>query len=188
MRERTVTIDLVKANVFALVILLLAAIVFGGLFLLIWGRRWDEVQMLHSGSVWGGLIFFAILLLGIVVHEFIHGVTWACFAKRGFKSISYGVLWKYLTPYTHCDEPMHIRPYQLACLMPCFLLGIVPSIVSLFTGSIPWLVFGLIFIAAAAGDIWMTWLLMKENPRSMVLDHPSEAGFYIYDEEESGMQ
>ena len=38
-----------------------------------------------------------------------------------------------------------------------------------------------LFIAAAAGDIWMTWLLTKENPKSMVLDHPSEAGFYIID-------
>ena len=39
------------------------------------------------------------------------------------------------------------------------------------------------FIAAAAGDIWMTWLLTKENPKSLVLDHPSEAGFYIIDED-----
>ena len=30
-------------------------------------------------------------------------------------------------------------------------------------------------------SIWMTWLLTKENPKSMVLDHPSEAGFYIID-------
>jgi hypothetical protein len=49
------------------------------------------------------------------------------------------------------------------------------------------LFFGLLYIAAAAGDIWMAWLLQKENPQSTVLDHPSEAGFYIYDEEESEM-
>ena len=29
----------------------------------------------------------------------------------------------------------------------------------------------------------MTWLLTKENPKSLVLDHPSEAGFYIINEE-----
>ena len=144
MRERKVTINLVKANVFGIVVFLVAAIVFGGLFLLIWGHRLDEIHMLPEGSAWSGIAFVAILMLGIVVHELIHGATWACFAKRGFKSISYGVIWKYLTPYAHCDEPMHIRPYQLACLMPCFLLGIVPSIVSLFTGSFPWLFFGLL--------------------------------------------
>lgn len=188
MRERKVTINLVKANVFGIVVFLVAAIVFGGLFLLIWGHRLDEIHMLPEGSAWSGIAFVAILMLGMVVHELIHGATWACFAKRGFKSISYGVIWKYLTPYAHCDEPMHIRPYQLACLMPCFLLGIVPSVVSLFTGSFPWLFFGLLYIAAAAGDIWMAWLLQKENPQSTVLDHPSEAGFYIYDEEESEMK
>lgn len=50
-------------------------------------------------------------------------------------------------------------------------------------GSLPMLAWGIFFIAAAAGDIWMTWLLTKENPKSLVLDHPSEAGFYIIDEE-----
>ena len=179
MRERKVTIDLVKANVFALVILLLSAVVFGGLFLLIWAGRWDEVKMMPSDFVGEGLVYLAILVLGIVVHEFIHGATWACFAKRGLRSISYGVMWKYLTPYAHCDEPMHIRPYQLACLMPCFLLGVVPSVVSLFIGNVPCLLFGVLYIAAAAGDIWMAWLLQKEDKESMVLDHPTEAGFYI---------
>jgi len=52
----------------------------------------------------------------------------------------------------------------------------------------PLLVWGIFFIAAAAGDIWMTWLLTKENPKSMVLDHPSEAGFYIIDEDTDDKQ
>jgi hypothetical protein len=66
-------------------------------------------------------------------------------------------------------------------MMPCVILGIIPSIVAMFIGNLPLLAWGIFFIAAAAGDIWMTWLLRKENPKSMVLDHPSEAGFYIID-------
>ena len=42
-----------------------------------------------------------------------------------------------------------------------------------------WLLFGLIFFAAAAGDIWMTWLMLKEPKDALFLDHPSEAGFYV---------
>jgi len=118
-----------------------------------------------------------------VVHELIHGLTWACFAKSGWKSISFGVMWKLLTPYCHCDEPMHIPGYMAGAMMPCFILGVIPAIVALFIGSLPMLAWGIFFIAAAAGDIWMTWLLTKENPKSFVLDHPSEAGFYIIDEE-----
>ena len=63
--------------------------------------------------------------------------------------------------------------------MPCIVLGVLPAIVALFIGSLPLLAWGIFFIAAAAGDIWMTWLLTKEDRHSLVLDHPSEAGFYI---------
>ena len=111
----------------------------------------------------------------------IHGLTWACFAKNGWKSISFGVWWKVLTPYCHCNEPMPIPNYMIAAMMPCIVLGVIPAVVALFIGSLPMLAWGIFFIAAAAGDIWMTWLLTKENPKSMVLDHPSEAGFYIID-------
>ena len=66
--------------------------------------------------------------------------------------------------------------------MPFVVLGVIPSVAGLVIGSLPLIIFGVLFIAAAAGDIWMAWLLTKENPRSMVLDHPSEAGFYVFDE------
>ena len=57
----------------------------------------------------------------------------------------------------------------------------IVAFVAMFIGNLPLLAWGLFFIAAAAGDIWMTWLLTKEDSKSMVLDHPTEAGFYIID-------
>ena len=41
----------------------------------------------------------------------------------------------------------------------------------------------IIFIAAAAGDIMIVWKLRKENRDNMILDHPSEAGYLVYEEE-----
>ena len=105
--------------------------------------------------------------MGIVVHELIHGLTWSFFAKSGWKSICFGV---------------NIPGYMAGAMMPCVILGVIPSVFALFVGSLPLLAWGVFFIAATAGDIWMTWLLTKENPKSLVLDHPSEAGFYIIDE------
>ena len=180
--RRKVAIDLIKANIFAVVIMCVVGIVLTALFFLIWQDRRPIRELLGTAPTW--IVLFVAAVVGIVVHELIHGITWACFARRGWKSISFGIIWKYLTPYCHCDEPMHIRPYQLACLMPCFVVGVIPSIIALFIGSLPLLFWGIFFIAAAAGDIWMAWLLTKENPESLVLDHPSEAGFYIYDKEE----
>ncbi len=178
--RRKVAIDLMKANIFAVVIMCVVGIVLVALFFLIWHDRRPISGLLGNMST--NIVLFLGLIVGIAVHELIHGITWACFAQRGWKSISFGIIWKYLTPYCHCDEPMRIRPYQLACLMPGFVLGVIPSVFALFIGNLPLLLWGIFFIAAAAGDIWMAWLLTKENPNSLVLDHPSEAGFYIYDE------
>ena len=89
-----------------------------------------------------------------------------------------------LTPYCHCNEPISLRYYQKAALMPCVLLGIVPTMVAMYISSLWLLALGVFFIAAAAGDLWMAWLLTKEDPRCKVLDHPSEAGFYLYPPED----
>ena len=178
---RKVSIDIVKANIFACVILVVSAIVFLAPFFWIWKDRKTISELLGGFGDWS--ITFLLVLVGIVVHELIHGLTWAFFAKSGWKSISFGVIWKMLTPYCHCDEPMRISGYMTGAMMPCLILGVIPAVVALFVGSLPLLAWGVFFIAAAAGDIWMTWLLTKENPKSLVLDYPSEAGFYIIDEE-----
>ena len=181
-KGRKVSIDIVKANIFACVILVVSTIILLVPFVLIWKDKKPISELIGGMGEW--IIAFLLMFVGIVVHELIHGLTWACFAKSGWKSISFGVIWKLLTPYCHCDEPMRIRGYITGAMMPFFILGIIPAVVALFIGSLPMLAWGIFFIAAAAGDIWMTWLLTKEDPNNMVLDHPSEAGFYIIDEEE----
>lgn len=181
-KGRKVSIDIVKANIFACVILVVSTIILLVPFVFIWKDKKPISELIGGMGEW--IIAFLLMFVGIVVHELIHGLTWACFAKSGWKSISFGVIWKLLTPYCHCDEPMRIRGYITGAMMPFFILGIIPAVVALFIGSLPMLAWGIFFIAAAAGDIWMTWLLTKEDPNNMVLDHPSEAGFYIIDEEE----
>ena len=180
--SKKVVIDIVKANVFGVVLMVVSAILFLVPFFLIWKDRKPISTMLveFGDSI---PVLLVLMFVGIVVHELIHGLTWAYFAKNGWKSISFGVMWKMLTPYCHCDEPMSIPGYMCGAMMPCIVLGVIPAVAALFIGSLPLLAWGVFFIAAAGGDIWMTWLLTKENPKSMVLDHPSEAGFYILDEE-----
>ena len=178
-KGRKVAIDLLKANIFAVAIMIVAAIVLIVPFFLIWGGRKPTMELIGSPPQWAIVAMTSIV--GIVLHELMHGITWAFYAPSGWKSISFGFLWKMLTPYCHCDEPMHISGYMMGAMMPCVVLGIIPSIVAMFIGNLPLLAWGVFFISAAAGDIWMTWLLTKENPKSMVLDHPSEAGFYIID-------
>lgn len=184
MKERKETIDIVRANIVSMLIMLVAAVVFYGIYFLVWGfGDADAVDAAIRSLPISGLKFLGAMVVGIVVHELIHGITWACFAKQGFKSIRFGVMWKYLTPYCHCSESLKVRHYAIGGLMPLVVLGIVPAIIAIPLKSLFWLTFGVIFIAAAAGDIMVCWRIRKENPENMILDHPTEAGYLVYEED-----
>lgn len=188
MKERKETISIVTANLVSVGILAVSALIFYGIFFLIWDYgEWSNKEMLiagmdhfRSGSVW----FMAVLVVGIVVHELIHGLTWAMYAKSGFKSISFGVMWKMLTPYCHCSEPLKVSHYAIGALMPLVVLGIIPSVAAICLKSLFWLSIGIFFIAAAAGDIMVAWNLRKEKPGNKILDHPTEAGYLVYEEDD----
>jgi hypothetical protein len=129
---------------------------------------------------YGGIIIIGILILGIIVHELIHGITWAKFADNGFKSIKFGVLWKMLTPYCHCKEPLTVRQYTIGAIAPAIILGFLPAIIAILTGNLGLLIFGIFFTMAAGGDFLIVNMISKENKDDLVQDHPSEAGCYIY--------
>lgn len=179
MREVIISID--KANKVGICIMLVSAVAYALPYFLIWPEQltWNTFE---PESMLRLFLYYVIFLAGIPVHELIHGITFACFAKKGFKAVSYGVIWSKLTPYAHCDEPLAVRQYVAALLMPFLLLGIAPAIAALIIGHFATLVFAIIFTASAAGDLWIAWLIMKEKKNATILDHPSEPGYYVMNE------
>lgn len=186
MKERKETINIVTANVVSIGILLISAIVLYAMFFMVYDSRdWFNEETRDSmvdifGTTY--LKFMVVLVVGIIVHELIHGLTWGLYAKSKFKSISFGVMWKMLTPYCHCSEPLKVPHYAIGALMPLIILGLIPAVVAICLGSLFWLNMSIIFIAAAAGDIMIVWKLRKENRNNMILDHPTEAGYLVYEE------
>jgi hypothetical protein len=183
-KKEKLTIDIVWANVFGVLILIPIGLIFGLPFYLIWRPEIDIKQLLDSvgpqGAILGFMSFLGILIFGVVLHELIHGITWAKFAKEGFKSIKFGILKEMLTPYCHCKEPLSVRQYIIGAVAPAIILGIVPSIIALMIGNIGLLIFGMFFLMAAGGDFLIINLIRKEKSTDLVQDHPSEAGCYIY--------
>ena len=183
-KKEKLTIDLVWANLFGILILIPIALIFGLPFYFIWGHQIDIKQFLVSkGPQEVGLKFlliFGIIISGIILHEFIHGITWAKFAKQGFKSIKFGLLKKMLTPYCHCKEPLSVKDYIIGAIAPAIILGIIPSVIAIIVGNFGLLLFGMFFTMAAAGDFLIINLIRKENSSDLVQDHPSEAGCYIF--------
>lgn len=68
-----VSIDIVKANIFACVILVVSTIVFLVPFFWIWKDRKTISELLGGFGDWS--ITFLLVLVGIVVHELVHGLT-----------------------------------------------------------------------------------------------------------------
>jgi len=185
-KREMLTIDIVKANIFAILMAIPVALIYGIPYVLLWHNRVDVVG--QSSSVFSGanmLVTLASMFIGIVAHELIHGVTWAIHAKRGFRSIRFGIMLKMVTPYCHCKEALQVKHYIIGAITPAIILGLLPAIYGIATGSVGTLLFGGFFTIAAGGDFMIIYLLRNEKMETMVEDHPSEAGCYVYRKTES---
>lgn len=191
-KGRKVSIDVLKINLLGFVSVFAVTFVFALSFFMIWNGKLNLMDKIytfyntHSLTEIGiSIIIVSIMpLVGMVIYMLIQGITWACYAKNGWKSISFGAK-KLLVLYCRSNEPMSVRAYQIGCIMPVMILAVIPTIVSLFVGSILLLVWGIIFISSACQDIWMAWKLNKEDKNALAIDIISddEAGVYILDEE-----
>lgn len=176
--KKELTISAGKANLFSLAFIpLIVAVLIA--FIAVWGDKLKEeltVEQLIASSFWA----LPIIVGGIIVHELIHGITWAFFTKHGFRSIRFGVIWKALTPYCQSKEPLKAWQYRLGAVMPAIVLGFIPIIIAFFNGNPGIMAFGLLFTLAASGDFIILWLLRNTAKGTRVEDHPSKPGCYIY--------
>lgn len=121
---------------------------------------------------------FLLLIPAIVLHELLHGIGWAYFAEGGMKSIKFGFVWKYLTPYCHCTIPLQVKHYKIGAALPLIILGVIPSVAAIISGSGVLLFFGIIMSCAAGGDILGLMMLSRLDNLDWVNDHPSKMGFF----------
>lgn len=129
------------------------------------------------------LIFIVSMFVLIVVHELIHGITWSMFTTKKFKSISFGFIAKYMTPYCTCDEPLKKWQYAIGSLMPTVILGIIPTIIAIINGSVLLFAIGAIMIMSGGGDLTVFLKLMtfKTNKNDVLyIDHPYQVGLVVF--------
>ena len=177
-RRVELTVTIVKANVFAVVLLIPLLIVGIGLFFLLNHDLSGGLGMMNP------ILFLALLFALIVVHELIHGLSWSLFAKHHWKDIEFGFMKQYLTPYCTCGVPLKKGAYIFGALMPLVLLGILPMIAGILTGAFGVLLMGIIMADSAAGDILIVWKILRyrsEAETIVYIDHPTQAGGVIFE-------
>lgn len=176
--EHELTISIVHANIFALVFAVPVFVLGFTLFFM-------KNHFLYINTSLVDLILFMIGLFAVTaVHEFLHGFVWGLYSEHYYKDIEFGLMKQYLTPYCTCTMPLRKGPYIAGALMPLIALGIIPSIASIFIGSYPMLLMGLIMTDAAAGDILIVREILKYKTNAkdvLYLDHPTMGGGIVFE-------
>ncbi len=177
-------ISIGKANLFAL--LLAIPLVVVGVLLFRWANPDMSLAPNLPKELWLTLLYFLGFLLLIVVHELIHGLTWSLFAEHHFKDIDFGLMVESFTPYCTCATPLRKTQYILGALMPCLVLGIIPSVIGILMGWPALLWVGIIMTLSASGDLMITAKVLghkpkKESKEVLVFDHPTQAGSVIFE-------
>ncbi|GAA4406514.1 hypothetical protein GCM10023187_26040 [Nibrella viscosa] len=168
-----------KASFYSLVFALPITLALAAFYATRWGAA--ALKLGFSQTTCSLPTFLVVLFGGVVMHEALHGLTWAFFGRKPLRTIKFGFQWKTLTPYAHSREPLEINAYRLGTGMPGFVLGILPWLMALLTGT-HWLAaFGLFFTLVAGGDMLILWLTRHVKAGRRVADHPTEAGCSVLD-------
>ena len=178
-RRVDLVVDVVQANVMAVVVMLPFLVAAAVLFFAL--NPVGEVYIPLSGmALW--LLAFLVL---VVLHEAIHGLTWGLMAPHGFKAIAFGVIWQMLTPYCTCNDGLKRWQYLLGGLMPTLILGFGLAGLATAQGSL-WL-FSLaeVMILGGGGDFLVVFKMLRHPQKdgAVYYDHPYECGLVVFEPE-----
>ena len=174
------TVSIIKANAFALLIILVVIVV-SAFIIINWKisftKEYFLVHVINFKMIAGIYLF---LFLSIILHELIHAAIFLVFCKNKKNSVKIGFKKELLTPYCYCREKLKLWQYAIGIIGPCIFLGIIPYIIAMFYKNVLILFLGGLNIAAAAGDILILYLLIKYGKiNAWVRDHPIECGFIM---------
>ena len=174
-------IDIVKANIYAIIIMLPFAALIAVPYLLLHGFRAPS----SFGNYLIFLVLFVILMIAeTVLHEAIHGLVWGLLNQEGFSAIEFGLIKEYLTPYCYCASPLSRGQYILGSVMPTIVLGFLQGLLAVITGSSLLFYLSLVLMIGGGGDFLIIFrlLLYRKKKRLLILmDHPTELGSVLFE-------
>ena len=190
--KEEVTLNIARLHIFGLFVLVATVLLFGLPFYYIWpgeiqkvidtlrhNYAMDSQERLIMG-VKNLAICLAIVLPLIVIHELLHGLFYSIFSENRFKSLKFGFVPKKLIAYCDCTEVLRINHFIIGAIMPLILMGLIPTIISLFIGNIILLYWGMLLIAVSYVDLWGVLKLLKEKKDGWIIFNSPEMAGTIY--------
>ena len=177
-QSKDLTMSILKGNLMAFVIGTPVVVLFGILFFKLYP------QAFLSFGLFKAIIFFILFCVATVIHECIHGLTWAMYAKNAFHNIEYGFVAGAMTPYCTCLDPLTKQQYIRGSIMPGLILGLIPLVASILTGYFMVFLFGVAMFYGAGGDFAICLKILGYRSKSkdvIFVDHPTELGLIVFE-------
>ena len=175
---KDITISSAKANLYAVPIAFLSVAISLIPFLLIWQPA--NIKVFFTSPFLRMPIYIPFLIIGIFLHEIIHAAVFIIIARVFLTDIKFGFQKKTFTPYVHCRIPVRTNLYRISLIAPALILGIIPAFIAIIFGQSWLLIYSLIFLIGAGGDLLILWLLRKTDKDSLVQDHPTRCGCTVF--------
>ena len=175
------TVDVVKVNILAMLIMLPFVAVIAVPYLI---RNGIPQRVAFSSYLLYLALFIFLSMAEMAIHEGIHGLTWGLLSPDGFSTIEFGLIKEYLTPYCYCGTPLTRGQYIIGSMMPTLVLGFIQGIAAILTGNFLIFILSIFLMIGGGGDFLIDWLLIrykKKYNELILMDHPTELGFVAFE-------
>ena len=181
LEARLEKISIITANVFGVLVMIIAGAIGYGAFVLVNGKEALTYDKLFGFAMpWGIMFFAAMYLISVFVHEFIHGFFWHFACEKKWGSIDFGFNAKLLTPYCHCREALSVKRYFCGSIAPTLFLGVLPIVLGIFIPNLFLVTFGVIGVVGGCGEIMVKQAQeLATVAQHGMLEHLGEARFHF---------
>lgn len=173
-REKDVTFSSGKATVFGVLYALPFITILGLLyrFLLL-----ERAHLSETGGLSFSIMFIAIIVISVVIHELLHGIGWAISSGKGWQAVRFNI--HAMMPSCACKAALKKESYLAGVLAPFVVLGLGSILfVFIYPGTVSSLTMMVNFVAAGA-DLLIAARVVKEGG-CLIADHPTKAGYIAF--------
>lgn len=179
--EHKKTSFVIKLNIWAFVFMAIGVFI----TLNIIGNESGEVSLSIYSLSADILIICLIFMLFIVVHEWLHGVSFRIWNKNTKKQVKFGLVLKSGMAYCISTVPVKVNAGRISLMMPLYAICIPLYVYGLIQGDIFIGILAIFLASGSVGDIYYMWKLRKTNKdyymhEEMPTSSGYEVGYILY--------
>lgn len=134
--------------------------------------------ILFEFNLIGLLFFIASFIVFILVHELVHGLAFRVAGKVSWKNITYGVVVKSGMAYCISEVPVKLRASRISLLAPLVVICLPVIAYGIAAGNLGILIMGAFFASGSSGDLWYIWILRRKSKDLYMIEEKPENGEY----------